>query len=178
MNKSKKFFGFLDELLYKILKNNVNNMPIRYIKLIAYYFPDARIRKDYFDKLGVYMGRNSYANLGMKIVIGEKEEEYMVLIGENVSIGPNLTLVVDSFPNNSKDLKNIPYVRDKLCKNERIIIEDEVWIGANVTILPGVHIGKCSVIGAGSLVNKEVDAYSIYAGTPARKIRKLNMREE
>ena len=60
-----------------------------------------------------------------------------------------------------------------MIKDEPIIIEDEVWIGANVTILPGVRIGKCSVIGAGSVVTKDVEEYSIYAGVPARKIRQL-----
>lgn len=53
-----------------------------------------------------------------------------------------------------------------------IIIEDDVWIGANCTILDGVTILKGSVIGAGSVVTKNVDRYSIVAGNPAKLIKK------
>ena len=62
-------------------------------------------------------------------------------------------------------------------KNGKIIIHDEVWIGANVTILPGVTIGKCTVIGAGSVVSKNLDAFSVYAGVPAKKIRDIRTGE-
>lgn len=50
-------------------------------------------------------------------------------------------------------------------------IEDDVWVGYGATILGGVKIGEGSIIGAGSLVIKDVEPYSIYAGTPAKKIR-------
>lgn len=52
-----------------------------------------------------------------------------------------------------------------------VVIEDDVWIGANCTLLDGTHIGKGSIIAAGSVVNGKVDGYCIYAGTPARKVR-------
>lgn len=53
-----------------------------------------------------------------------------------------------------------------------VVIEDDVWIGAGAIILDGVKIGKGSVIGAGSVVTKKVDQYSVVAGNPARLIRK------
>ncbi len=55
-----------------------------------------------------------------------------------------------------------------------IIIEDNVWIGSHVVILPGVTIGRNSIIGAGAIVNKDVAPNSIYVGVPARKIESLN----
>jgi acetyltransferase-like isoleucine patch superfamily enzyme len=54
-----------------------------------------------------------------------------------------------------------------------MVIEDDVWIGAGAIILPGVRIGRHSVIAAGSVVTKSVDAYSVYAGNPARKIKEI-----
>jgi acetyltransferase-like isoleucine patch superfamily enzyme len=54
-------------------------------------------------------------------------------------------------------------------------IEEDVWIGANCVILPGVTIGRGAVIGAGSVVTKSVPAYSIYVGNPAKLMRMRNM---
>jgi acetyltransferase-like isoleucine patch superfamily enzyme len=54
----------------------------------------------------------------------------------------------------------------------KVIIEDDVWIGANATILPGVRVGKGSVIGAGSVVTNDIPEYSIAVGIPARVISK------
>lgn len=70
-------------------------------------------------------------------------------------------------------------LRDKLIADqghpvsEDIVIEDDVWIGANAIILPGVRIGRHSVIAAGSVVTESVDAFSVYAGVPARKIKDI-----
>ena len=52
-----------------------------------------------------------------------------------------------------------------------IIIEDDVWIGANAIILSGVTIGEGAIIGAGSVVTKNVEPYTIFAGNPAKKIK-------
>lgn len=169
----KEFYYYLDNKIFNILQNNIDFIPIRLHKLIAYYYPDARIRKLYFEKLGVQMGQGTFANLGMKIVIGELKEKYMVEIGNNVSIAPNVTFVVESCPSNSKKMMGLEYVKKNLIKNEKIIIGDDVWIGANVTILPGCNIGNGTIIGAGCVVNKNLDPNSIYAGVPVRKIRSL-----
>lgn len=59
-----------------------------------------------------------------------------------------------------------------------MIIEEDVWIGANVTILKGVTIGKSSIIAAGALVIKDVPPYSIVGGVPAKFIKKKWDKEE
>ena len=158
--------------VYKALESSVDIMPPRLQKLIANYYTDARIRKLYFDRLGVKMGEGSFANLGMKIIVSSNHR-YSIEIGDNVSIGPNLTLVTEAAAGNGKEINTLPYVKEKLTKEAKIYIEDEVWIGANVVILPGVRVGRCSVIGAGAVVNSNVEPYSVYAGVPARKIRDL-----
>lgn len=147
-------------------------MPKRFIKLVANYYTDARIRKIYWKKLGVSMGENTYPNLGFQSTSNSEE---LVYIGKNVSIAPNVIMVPDSNANNGILINQIPYVSKSLTTKAAIIVEDEVWIGANVTVLPGVTIGTCSIIGAGSVVTKNVEPYSIYAGIPAKKIRALQI---
>lgn len=171
-NIDKSFWSFWDKLIYTMLEKSVDMMPPRLQKLIANYYTDARIRKLYFDRLGVKMGEGTFANLGMKIIVSDNFR-YSIEIGKNVSIGPNLTLITQAAAGNGKEINTLSYVREKLTKEDRIIIEDEVWIGANVVILPGVRVGRCSVIGAGAVVNSDIEPYSIYAGIPARKIRDL-----
>lgn len=101
----------------------------------------------------------------MGITAVDNYENGMVVIKDRVAIAPNITFVPISNPNNSK-LNSIL----ELQKEGKIVIEDDVWLGANVTVLPGVTVGKCSVIGAGAVVTKSVEPYSIMAGVPARKI--------
>ena len=166
-------FHLIDNILYWILIRSCNRMPKRFVKLIAFYYTDARVRKEYLSKLGVKMGVNTFSNLGLKIAVDEYSDTTKVLIGNNVSIGPNLTLVADSCANNGVEINLFGEVKQKLTKKGSIKIDDDVWIGANVTILPNVEIGKCTVIGAGSVVTKSLPAYSIYAGNPAKFIRSL-----
>jgi maltose O-acetyltransferase len=150
-------------------------MPKRFAKAVALYYPDARIRKQYCNHIGVSMGEGTFANLGMKVT--NKNDAINVYIGKNVSIAPNVTFIADSCANNGKEINNLSYVQDKLTCNKNITVEDEAWIGANVTIMPGVNIGRCSVIGAGSLVLSDVEPYSVYVGSPAKKVRDLKTGE-
>lgn len=97
--------------------------------------------------------------------------EAELIIGEKVIFGPKPTIItgdhrIDVIGSYIIDNKN------KLPENDaRVIIEDDVWCGANVTILKGVKIGKGSVIAAGSVVTKSFPPYSIIGGIPAKLIR-------
>jgi len=86
--------------------------------------------------------------------------------------------VAESCANNGQEINTIDYVKDKLTSRGKIVIGDEVWIGTSVTILHNVKIGRYSVIGAGSVVTKDIEPYSVYAGVPARKIRDLKSEEK
>lgn len=166
----KKTYNFLISAMPKMI-------PKSFQKWLATYYPDARIRKKYLQCLGVEMGEGSYANLGF-MVIPNNSSKKMLFIGKNVSIAPNVVCICESNANNGKEINTYSYVKDVLTKAEEIHIEDEAWIGANVTILPGVTIGRSSIIGAGSVVTKNVEPYSIYAGVPARKIRDIRTGEK
>ncbi|EPP8196536.1 acyltransferase [Campylobacter lari] len=170
----RKLLKWSDEFIYNFLRKNVNIMPIRFCKFIAAYYTDARIRKLYWEKMGVKFGEKSFANIGFNVIFN-RIENIKVYIGNNVSIAKDCTLIIDSGPCNDSFLLNCDYVKSKLIHNgnSKIIIEDDVWIGANVTIMPNITIKKGSIIGACSLVTKDTEEYTIYAGTPAKKIRKI-----
>jgi acetyltransferase-like isoleucine patch superfamily enzyme len=91
-----------------------------------------------------------------------------IKIGNNVLIGPNcsITPVNHEYRNKNIEIINQGF---KVSKNG-IIIEDDVWIGANVVILDGAVIRKGSVVGASSLVNHEIEEYSINYGTPSKLV--------
>lgn len=170
----KNLFEYLDNYLFDFLEKKPDLLPTRWKKFIAAYYPDARIRKIYWNTLGVTMGENTFTNFGF-LVVKNNNDSSRVIIGNNVSIAPNVVIVTDSAPNNSKLLSNIKYVKEKLIHEEFVIIEDDVWIGAGVTILPGVRVGKGSIIGAGSVVKEDVPNFTIVAGIPAKVIRGLQV---
>ncbi|HDI1212436.1 TPA: acyltransferase [Aeromonas hydrophila] len=82
-------------------------------------------------------------------------------IGNNVFIGPCVTFTNDKMPRSK-------FYPDAFSK---IIIEDYASIGANATLLPGVTIGKYAMVGAGSVVIKDVPAYAVVVGNPAKIIK-------
>jgi acetyltransferase-like isoleucine patch superfamily enzyme len=84
-----------------------------------------------------------------------------ITIGDGVQIGPNVTIATDNH-----DFKNRSVLR---CKP--VVIKKNAWIGASVTILPGVTIGENAVIGGGAVVTKDIPDNAIAAGVPAKVIR-------
>ena len=111
----------------------------------------------------IIIGNNVFLNSFTIIYSGNG-----VTIGNNTAIGPNCSIVPINHNYQEKD-KLICEQRFAPSKGG-IIIEDDVWIGAGVTILDGAHIRKGSVIGAGSLVNSNIEEYSINIGSPCKKI--------
>jgi acetyltransferase-like isoleucine patch superfamily enzyme len=93
-----------------------------------------------------------------------------VIIGKNVMIAPNVVIV--AFNHGFEDLE-IPMALQPNSE-ERVVIEDDVWIASNCTIGKGVTIGKGSIVAANSFVNKSVPQYSIVGGVPAKLIRSRN----
>ena len=88
-------------------------------------------------------------------------------IGKNVGIGPGVQILTSS--HEGKDL-NVPIIHTKLVFKE-VIIEDECDIGVGSIILSGVTIGRGAQVGAGAVVTKNVEPFSVVAGVPARLIR-------
>lgn len=89
-----------------------------------------------------------------------------IVIGNNILIGPN---VVIRASNHNYERIDIP-IRTQGHTSGRIIIKDDVWIGANAVILPNVTIGKGAIIAAGAVVTKDIDDYEMAGGVPAKYI--------
>ncbi|SHK17457.1 maltose O-acetyltransferase [Clostridium cavendishii DSM 21758] len=88
-----------------------------------------------------------------------------IIIGNDVLMGPDVMIYTTNHSTNRNEL-----IRLQEVKSKKVIIEDDVWIGARVIILPGVIIKEGAVIAAGAVVTKDVESYSIFGGVPARKI--------
>ena len=88
-------------------------------------------------------------------------------IGDDVMMAPNVTIVTQN--HKISDLE-IP-MRLQTAPKQKVTIEDDVWIGTNVVIMPGVTVGKGSVIGASAVVTKDVPPYAIVGGIPAKIIK-------
>lgn len=94
-----------------------------------------------------------------------------IVIGNNVLTGRWVTISDNNHGDTSQEtLQKHPLERPIVSKGP-VIIEDDVWIGDKATILAGVHIGKGAVIAANAVVTKDVPAYSVVAGNPARIIK-------
>lgn len=108
-----------------------------------------------------------YANVNLVILDGAK-----VTIGKQVFIGPNVAIYTAGHPLDSDTrVQGLEYAHP-------ITIGDRVWIGGNVVVLPGVTIGNDCVIGAGSIVTKNIPPYTLAVGNPCRVIRNLTTPQE
>ncbi|MEO1428660.1 MAG: acyltransferase [Cyanobacteria bacterium J06633_8] len=99
---------------------------------------------------------------------------YVIITGTgNVKIGKNCLIAPHCgiFANNHVFADPTQTIEAQGTTGEGIVIENDCWLGHNVTVLDGVRIGEGSIIGAGSVVNKSIPAFSIAVGTPARVIK-------
>ncbi len=91
-----------------------------------------------------------------------------VYIGKNVMMGPEVIIYTHNHEFSQLD---IPMNQQGKGKTEPVYIGDDVWIGRRVIILPGVHIGSGSIIGAGAVVTKDIPEYSVAVGVPAKIVK-------
>jgi maltose O-acetyltransferase len=107
--------------------------------------------------------------IGNNSGIGKNAHLGAVTIGDNVMMGPDVVILTR---NHKFSNLNKPMRCQGAAEDIPVIIGDDVWIGTRAIILPGVHIGKGSIIAAGAVVTDNVAEYSIYGGNPARFIKK------
>ena len=110
----------------------------------------------------VHFGKNVYVNYNLTMV-----DDSHIYVGDNTMIGPNVTIATAGHPID-------PALRDVQAQfNMEVHIGRNVWLGGGCVLLPGVSIGDNTVIGAGSIVTKDIPANVVAYGNPCRVIREI-----
>lgn len=127
---------------------------------------DVYIEAPFYSNFGghhCHFGNTVYANYGLTCV-----DDTHIYIGDNTMMGPNVTLATAGHP-------ILPELRAQRYQyNMPIHIGKNCWLGAGVIVMPGITIGDNSVIGAGSIVTKDIPANVVAVGNPCRVMREIN----
>lgn len=115
----------------------------------------------------VHVGKNVVINFNCTFV-----DDGEIFIGDDCMIGPGCNIATSIHPISPR------LRRHKLQYNKPVHIGNNVWFGAGVTVLPGITIGDNSIVGAGSVVTKDVPANAIVAGNPAKLIRMITEEDD
>ena len=186
-----KIYDSLEKELYE-RRVEVNRLCIEYNnlpeahpdkkKILKQIFPQSDdslfVRGPVYVDYGSYtkIGHNCFFNFNLVIL-----DVCPVTIGDNVFCGPNVSIItaLHSLIAQERELyfdEEKGYVTDREY-GKPINIGSNCWIGANVTILPGVNIAENVVVGAGSVVTHDLASGAIYAGNPAKKIRDISKED-
>ena len=172
----------------RALKLKAHNLCTRYN---ATFEDETEIRTVLLSELFGSLGAGSflqgpiYVHYGCHTTIGDRfvgnfnlpiQDDARVTIGNDCNFGPGATIVTPvhpMLPDERKLLKLPDGSEKRVCYAKPVIIGDNCWFGANVTVCPGVTIGDNCVIGAGSVVTRDIPSDSFAAGVPCRVIRRI-----
>lgn len=147
----------------KIKPSNIKTRQKIMKEILGKYRGDFLIEQPFICDYGynIEIGENFYSNHNLVILDANR-----VIFGDNVFIGPNCGFYTSGHPLDSATRnKGLEFAKP-------IIVGNNVWFGANVMVLPGVTIGDNVIIGAGSLVNKDIPSNTVAVGNPCRVIKK------
>ncbi|HAX82969.1 MAG TPA: sugar O-acetyltransferase [Ruminococcaceae bacterium] len=117
------------------------------------------------------IGKNFFGNFNLTI-----QDDAEVTIGDNCNFGPNVTIVTPIHPmvaSERREMAAADGTKKRFCYAQPVHIGNDCWFGASVTVCPGVTIGDNCVIGAGSVVTRDIPSNSFAAGVPCRVIREI-----
>ena len=163
--------------MFKLIRKTIVHFRNLYLKNIKYR--RYNIGKNFHSGRGVSLWAKSKLNIGDNFYIGRYSLiECDATIGNNVILGNNVALVGKydhHFQQIGVPIRLASQIRNKdYCwkgLESNIVIEDDVWVGYGSIIISGVRINEGSIIAAGSVVTKDVEAYSIVGGNPAKLIK-------
>jgi maltose O-acetyltransferase len=164
------------------------------IKLVLYYLFFSKLPNSWwpggrlFNKLrvasvrsiipagkNVKIQRSVYIGSGNNIVIGNNCQINELARLDNVTIGNNVMIARESIilgKMHESGAVDVPMNEQGVKEVKRTIIEDDVWLGLRVVVMPGVTISQGSIIAAGAVVTKDTEPFGIYGGVPAKLIKK------
>lgn len=150
-----------------------------YLRLIRRIIFDCLARHVPFPGLAVKFHRMNGVLIGNHVYVGPRvlfDLMYpeLISVGDNISIGMGTMVFAHSNPTCSIELKLNHYPR----RTSPVLIKNGAWIAPGAIILPGVTIHENAVVGAGSVVTKDVPAYTVVAGNPAKVIKNLKKESE
>lgn len=165
---------------------NINRLTVKFFLSVPYAID--KIQGYFYKKCLKKVGANVYLrpahcdikgleniSIGNNVSIPKGATIYstdaQLIIMDNVIFGPRPTIITGD---HRIDVVGVPIIfsNDKLPENDLdVVIEEDVWTGANVVILKGVTIGRGSVVAAGSVVNRSCPPYSIIGGVPAKVLK-------
>lgn len=172
----------------KKIKLRTHNLSFKYNQL----FEDDKVNRDaIIQDIFKEIGKDSFfhgpifIHYGQHTRIGERffanfnltiQDDALVTIGDDCNFGPNITIVTPIHPLVAKERLGVSvegFEDKKLCYAKPVSIGNNCWLGANVTVCPGVTIGDNCVIGAGSVVTRDIPANSIAVGSPCKVLREI-----
>jgi len=136
-------------------------------KILAQHFPGNKTRVRGLKLCEFSVGKKVYIGQDLIVASPVSEKSCNLIIGDRVAIGPRVTIVLSSDANWSKLMESLDFIKST------VTLEDDCWIGAGAIILPGVKIGKMAIVGAGAVVTKNVDPFTVVAGIPAKLVKKI-----
>lgn len=142
--------------------------PSHHIRKYIYIILGAKISKEVVFHFKTEIRAPYMLKIGKGTIIGDNvllDARNKIIVGENVNFSSNVSVYTEQHDHRD------PFFRCSSNKEDkRVVVGNRVWIGSNVIILPGVTVGEGAVCCAGSVVTKDVDAYSVVAGVPAKKV--------
>ena len=180
--------------VWRHFQNLKNRMVFKRYGRNVYFFPGVHVVRPQYVCIGdeVTIGRNTdifvhpedpdtkdcvisignHVHIGTNNIIGARKK---IVLEENVLLGPHV--MIGDHSHEYEDVE-LPIKFQAATPGGEVRIERDCWIGANVFILPGVTIGRHAVIGANSVVNRDVPPFSVAVGAPARVVKRYDFERK
>lgn len=139
----------------------------KFLKTAVKILPGYKLRRSLLRKCNYHIGNDVFLGEDLIIIDDLRDDETNLIIEDRVAVSPRVTMILHSTPNWSKIADQVNSVKGK------IVIKKDSWIGTGAVLFPNIIIGESSVIGANSVVTKNVPPYAVVGGVPAKLIKTL-----